>query len=842
MTEAPRPPSGLAWRRGLARAVLWFEKVIPAAAPAAVPAALFAIAALLDMPGRLPWWAHGALLALTAAAVLALAWRGFTRFAPPGSAAADRRLERDSGLAHRPLAALSDRPAADDLIGQAVWRAHVARGLAQVRTLRLGWPHPGLARLDRRAVRHALTLSLLASLVIAGPDAPGRLAAAFEPGLPRPAAPPPVEIQAWVTPPAYTGLPPLFLKHDRKTVSVPDGSHLTINLTGGQTAPVLLLDSERVDFVPLDRSSFQADRTLTRSVSLSVIRTNEPLARWDVSVVADRPPTARWADPPGPAEDHARIRLSWSAADDYGVTGLMAELRLAGRPEAPPIQIALPLPAGVLTSAHGIHHQDLIAHPWAGLGVTARLVARDGAGQTGASADAAFDLPERIFQNPVAKALIGIRKGLSLHPDDHGDALEVLDGLLLQPGQFGSDSTAFLNLSSIYYLLVRHRHEDVVPEAQARMWDLALHMEEGLTEESARALDLARQAVRDSMDRLARDPSDANRQDLERKLKELREAIDRHLRAMTEEAARNKEALPFDPEAEQLTSQDLDRLADEARRAAEEGRMDDARDKMAELERLLDRMKQARADRGQGNSEQRQKGRRQMGAVQDMVAREGGLLDHTESRAEQANRPRRILPGPGEPDPAEARPMDQRTQRALRNALGEMMQQFGDLTGEVPPALTEADRAMRDAAQSLAAENDTAAAAAEQRAIEALQKGAREMGRALARQFGAGRQSGEQGEGDGFGAEGPAFRDGRGDGRAGQGPLPGAPRRADSRQRDPLGRTNPGGSAENGEVTVPEAAEQQRAQAIQEELRRRGAESGRPQQERAYIDRLLRRF
>ena len=36
--------------------------------------------------------------------------------------------------------------------------------------------------------------------------------------------------------------------------------------------------------------------------------------------------------------------------------------------------------------------------------------------------------------------------------------------------------------------------------------------------------------------------------------------------------------------------------------------------------------------------------------------------------------------------------------------------------------------------------------------------------------------------------------------------------------------------------------ERQRAQAIQEELRRRGADRGRPQEELDYIDRLLRRF
>ena len=443
-----------------------------------------------------------------------------------------------------------------------------------------------------------------------------------------------------------------------------------------------------------------------------------------------------------------------------------------------------------------------------------------------------------------------MRKGLSVHPDDHDDALAALDGLMQNPDQFGTDFGAYLNLSAIYYLMVRSKSPDMIPEAQARMWDLALHMEEGQTEESARELEAARQAARDAMEKLTPGtrPTPIGRR-LEQKLKELQEAIDRHMQAMMEEAERNHEALPFDPEAEHLSDKDLDQLAEEARKDLREGRTDDAKEKMAELERLLDRLKQARADKGSGNSQQRQKAKQQMGAVQDMVGREGGLLDHTEARNEQANQPRQIEPpGATEQDQAAQRPMDQRVQQALRGALGEMMQQFGDLTGEVPQALTDADQAMREFGADLGSGNDQGAAAAEQKAIEALQKGAREMGRTLEKQFGRGQQEGEPGEGEGegesFGAEGSMgmmMPGGRGEGRDGS-PLGGPPRRADQRGRDPLGRTNQGTGLDNGDVQVPEEAERKRSQAIQDELRRRGADRERPQQELDYIDRLLRQF
>ena len=45
-----------------------------------------------------------------------------------------------------------------------------------------------------------------------------------------------------------------------------------------------------------------------------------------------------------------------------------------------------------------------------------------------------------------------------------------------------------------------------------------------------------------------------------------------------------------------------------------------------------------------------------------------------------------------------------------------------------------------------------------------------------------------------------------------------------------------------GDVQVPEQMEEARTRALQEELRRRGADRTRTQQELDYIDRLLRQF
>jgi len=565
-------------------------------------------------------------------------------------------------------------------------------------------------------------------------------------------------------------------------------------------------------------------------------------------VIADTPPVVEWSEAPGRATGSQQTRLPWRASDDYGVVSLQAELRLRDRPEAAPIVVAVPLPGGSPRAARGVNQQDLTANPWAGLPVTAKLVAHDAPGQVGVSKIAEFVLPERPFQNPMARALIAIRRNLSLHPDDRDSAVDALDPLLMQPNAFNGDLGAYTNLGAIYYLLERNKNPKAISEAQQRLWDLALHLEEGQTESTARALDEARQAARDALDKALRDPTQANREDLEKKLRELEEAIERHLQALVEEAKRNDADVPFDPDSQHLSNRDLDKMAEEARDAAREGRMQDAQQRMAELERMLDRLRNARAEhqrQGEHTEAARRRGRQQMSAVQDMIARQGGLLDHDQGRVGDQTRfpnaPQALQP----PDPGKQREADRKVQQALRRALGELMQQFSDLTGQIPPSLGEADTAMRDSARQLGEGNDAAAATSQQKAIEALQKGGREMGQAMAKQFGP--QNGQDGsdqEGESNGPMGLTLGRGQPDDQ-GRGWRNGRPDQANPGGRDPLGRRfgeGTSGADESNDVTVPEERERQHTQAIEEELRRRGADRSRPQFELDYIDRLLKQF
>jgi len=883
VTPGPALPAGrmLLRKRAAARLVLWFEQFWPAIWPALGILGAYSCLALLDVPGFLPPWPRVVLLGAALALAAGALWRGLRRVQVPSNAAADRRLERASGLRHRPLAALADRPAAPSDEAAALWQVHMTRLGAQVGRLRVGRPRPGLAAQDGWALRGAVLVGLGAAWIMAGPDAGARLVRGFVPTIPAGAAAPGTVVQAWITPPGYTGLPPLFLHPDGKAVSAPTGSHLTVNVTGGNGEPSLALGSDTEPFRALGGASWQAERDLVAGGILSVRRRGGTAASWALTVIPDNPPTAGFTDPPGAALAGGRptqqTRLAWRAEDDYGVAGLQAELRLRDRPGAPPVLVPITL-AGSPKRAQGVQLQDLTAHPWAGLPVLARLAARDAPGQTGASADAEFVLPERAFQNTLARAVIAVRRQLSLTPDERQQARAALDALSDVPKD-GPGSTPestdvstgiVLNLRAIGSLLVRGRGTTAVDEAQGRMWDLALALEEGAAERTARALEAARQAARDALDAGREAP--AERAELDRRMQELREAIQRHMEALAEQARRDGTELPYDSTAPKMNSRDLDRMAEQMRDATREGRMDDARQQMAELEKLLEQLQNARPEHGEEqekkNAERRQRGRQQMDAVQDIVRREGGLLDRsqarssTEPRRQQPKSPGANPPGPNATGPeqtapspstaADPRDADGRGQRALRRALGELMQRFGDLTGQVPAPLGEADVAMREAGQALGEGRDAAAGAAQTKAIEALQKGGKEMGQQMARQFGTGKEpgegEGEEGEGGepgqfGEGGQDPTNRDGQTAGpRPGESPGPGHRRTA---RRDPMGRPlqqGTSGTDESGDVRVPDQMEEARTRAIQDELRRRGAERTRPQPELDYIGRLLKPF
>ncbi|HEY8612869.1 MAG TPA: DUF4175 family protein [Roseomonas sp.] len=918
-TPRPEAPPGanpalrrLGRLRAHARLALLWESLWPRAWPVLGVLGLFLVLALSGFFLLLSPLAHLTLLAvLIAALVIALA-REARGFSLPGDDAADRRLERASGLPHRPLTTLLDRPAGGDATALALWRAHQAREAARIRMLRAGAPRPGLATRDPRALRAGLAVALVASLVMAGTEAPERLRRALWPEGPGAVPGLATKLEAWVTPPTYTGAPPVFLDPTGGSVTVPAGSRLRAALSGGAGTPELLRDGVPAGvFQPLGPGSHSAEVALDAGGRLAIRQGGRDIAQWSIAVQADAPPRIAFAEPPSQAARGLATRLPWRAEDDWGVAAAAAEIRLEARPDAAPLAVDLPLPPGQPKAPRGVAQPDLSAHPWAGLPVRIRLIARDGAGQEGRSDEAALLLPERGFNHPVARGLILLRKGLSLDPAARRPAIDGLDRLAGQPDAFENDTATALALRSARARLEADTRPEAVGEVQQTMWDTALALEEGRADRTARALAETRERLREALrerqeqereraeaqreeqrreaeeqrqqeqarrdadpnqppgsnenDRARQEQAqreeqrreaerDAARAETDRRIQELREAVRRHLEALAERLQRENGEAPQEntppPQARPQDRREAERRTDRMREQNRQDRPEEAERELAELERMLEELENGQMAQNQREErrQRQQRGQQQMGVIQDMVRRESRLLDGSHRRAEseaarqererRQNYPwNRNLPPEPSPEPAGNPAAEARTQRALRRALGELMQQHGDLTGDVPAPLGRADQAMRDSAEALTEGGDPRPH--QERAIRELSEGGRQMAQRMQRQFGRPEQ-GQQGEGQDGEGQGDAMADGSEQGGEGQDQLA-----QQGEGRDPLGRRlreGTGTSEEGGDTRVPDEAEILRTRRLQEELRRRHAERERPAAELDYIDRLLRLF
>jgi hypothetical protein len=345
-------------------AILW-ERLWPALWPAMALTGLFLILALGDLFRLLPGWLHAILLAAFAGGIVFALGRAAWRIRPPGIAAARHRVERASGLVHRPLTALADRlvGGGGDPAAAALWQAHLARMAAATRRLRIGRPVSALAASDPVALRAALTLVLLIAAVGAGEQWDARLWRAVTPSFSSgpPTAPPSLDI--WLTPPDYTGLPPQFLQRDYAggPIAVPIGSAVLAQVHGGHNPPLLKLDQAATDFSRIDAQNFKVSSTITEGHRLTVEQDGAAIAAWPIAVVPDMPPTIGFASPPQPTQ-RAALRLEYQASDDYGIESVKAVITRPGGPPDEKIELDLPLPGLHAKEAKAASFHDLTPH------------------------------------------------------------------------------------------------------------------------------------------------------------------------------------------------------------------------------------------------------------------------------------------------------------------------------------------------------------------------------------------------------------------------------------------------------------------------------------------------
>jgi uncharacterized protein (TIGR02302 family) len=809
------PDAPFATRLRLARAALLWERMWPACWPALAVLGGFLVLALFDLLPLLPGLLHAVVLLGFGVAFFAALAAAARSIIVPDRLAARRRIELASGLAHRPLQALADRPSGSpDPQAERLWQAHLRRMQAATRRLRIGLPAAGLAGRDPWGVRAVLAILLLIGALDAGVDWRDRLGRAVNPLLPGGSPVAAASLDIWVTPPEYTGLPPQFLRpNTAEAVRIPTGSALLAQVHGGDAVPRLAIDADARDFEAVDKQNFRVAANLTAGKQLKVTQAGAVLGSWPIEIIPDDPPKVVFAKPPE-ATPRAALRIDYRASDDYGVEGVKAVIRRQGGKPDETIEIETPLPGLHLKEAQATSYHDLSPHPWAGLPVEIRLVAVDALGQTGESEPVRMKLPERVFNNPVARAIIDQRKELVIDPSSRLAVADTLSDLRERPQLYRDDTVAFLGLRVAEERLRLNDDAKAISEVEQLLWDTALRIEDGSMSLAERDLRRLQQELQDALAKNAPD------EEIDRLMRELQQALDRYLQALAENLARNPDQAqqPIDP-SRVISSRDLQRMLDQARELARAGERDKARELLSQLQNMLENLRMARP--GQMQQRGTNEAQQMMRGMRDLLQRQQQLLDRSfraQQQGQQGKMGQRGQQGGDQQDMTADMGDAAGQQENLRRTLGDMMRRLGDGLGDIPEPLGRAERAMRDATEALQRRQPGDAIGPQTEALDQLQQAARELAQQMERRLGRGNPDDND-----VGATDSEPRD-----------------RVD---RDPLGRPmSNNGTYDQGDVKIPDQNTLQKAREILDELRRRAGERFRPEIELDYIDRLLKRF
>lgn len=892
--NAPRQPDRVlhgALRR--ARWVVFWERLWPALASLAVAAGAFLAASWFGL------WLHlppvGRAVGLCAFAVLALtAALPLLRLRFPSRLDGLRRLDRNSDLPHRPATAISDDLATprSDPWSAALWRAHIERALAAALHLRAGAPAPRLDRVDPVAVRALVLLLAVTGFMVAGGDRTRRVAAAFDwHGVVTAAN---FRLDAWVSPPGYTGKPPVILPGLRPgehaqtaatALAVPSGSVLVVRASGDVQFNIDTRGG--VAEVPADQRPDAPGGTqerrfaITSSGTAEVKRLGEDDLTYGFNAIPDKPPVIVLNKDPE-SQPGGSLKLSYRLEDDYGVVDARAHLALAAPAKAAPDRIApdrtgteesrhplfeapefqLSLPQARVRNATGETTKDLTEHPFAGAEVVMTLTARDEADNTATTAPYTFRLPERPFAKELARAVIEQRRLLALDADNRDRVLIALDALAMAPEKFMPELGHYLGLRSLFFQLSEARDDDGLRDVVKSMWTYAVMLEDGNMADAADRLKNAEQALRNALER------GAPPEEIKRLMEELRAAMDQFMQSLAEEMRKNPDMARPDPKARQLGAQDLKSMLDRLENMARNGDRDAARQMLDDLAQMMQNLQMARPQDGDSGDDMQS----MMDDLGDIIRKQQQLRDNTHRQGQDQQRQ------------DQQQRQGQRGQRPRGGQQGQQGQQGGDQQDQNgdPNAFNELrdkQQALRDQLKKLQEEMKKRGLG--QKGPDKGQQDGKNGNGQQGGKDGQGQQGGEPGGGDGNAlgdAEGAmgdaedALADGNPDsatdsqGRAiealrrgaqslaqemqqqgqqqGQGGAfgpPGMGRSRADRNSDPLGRPR-GREYDGTSVRVPGEIDVQRARRIIEELRRRFGESSRPQLELDYIERLLKDY
>jgi uncharacterized protein (TIGR02302 family) len=814
-------------------AITW-ERLWSALYPAVMVLGLFALAVLSGLLPALPDWARFGGLALFG---ITLVWTlvPVVRLVLPSRPEAIRRIETSSGLAHRPVAGSEDRLAdgEQDQLSSTIWQEHRARQLRKLGQLKIGMVQSNWSGRDRYALRIPLILALFAAVVLGRTEPAALLADSVRIAKPAPQAT--ASLDAWIAPPGYTGRPPLMLTspamRDKiaqgEEIVVPENSQLKIRVSGVKTPRLAFYQPtsageeavelpEQAPAAKPTGEAFQIEAKLARPVTARVFDGDKEIAQWTISLIPDNPPQVSFDNNPT-TEANGALSVRWKASDDYGVAGIESRFELSDMQDGEmgvagngvflfdPPEFPIALKRASPKESTGTSVSDLTAHPWAGLSVDMRLIAKDQTGKTAESEVKSFKLPERDFQVPLAKALIEQRKALVMNPDDRKPVVDMLEALLVWPEGLVEKSGPLMAIGTVTSRVRNAQNEDDVRAAIDFLWQIAVSIEDGDVTNLRAELDRIKRELEKAL------AEGAPPEKVAELMQKLREAMNEYLKSMAQEAQRRMEQGGQQRQAQQgqmIKPEDLAKMLDTIEKLAQSGAKEAAQELLSQLDEILRNLQPGMP--GQMNAQGETPLSQMLNELSEMMRRQQQLMDDTTRLPEEGEM------GEGQQqEGAQGKSGELAGQQdALGRMLEELMGRMGQNGLQSPPSFGEAGRSMEGAADALRGSERGRALGEQGEALSRLREGAQSMARELMQQQ------------QGMGTQGTQGRHGeaRGD------------------DRDPLGRPMPRRGEDFGPERdmLPSELAVRRAREILEMLRERANMPDLRRFERDYFDRLLR--
>lgn len=836
--KRPRPgtvSAGLLFRGYV---VVFVERFLSAFWPLLALLAGSAALGASGWPSILPPWPHIGLLILLACAFIWTLRTGFRDYHRPRRTDVLRHLERANKLEHRPLETLQDKIAFGDgdAAAQSLWALHRRQAIDASQDMGAGMADARLSRRDPLALRLAALLALLAVTGLTGDRVGPNILQSLQPHFAPRTDLALVTIDAWITPPEYTSVAPVFLSRtsdvdDATTLAqVPVGSKLVIQVGGAEEPPLLQQGDVAEPFEVNGSRSHRFERDLTAAADLAVTIDDETVAEWQVIITPDQPPTAALSDRPFSLTERRSLELDYKATDDYGVVSLSVEIRrTAEKIEGDEtISVTITSPDTGEREVIGATFVNLLEHIWAGDQVFAELKVEDAIGQTTFSDPLPFVLPARDFQHPIARALIDQRRFLALDRRDVApDVAYDLQAIGQATDVYGGDVVVYMGLSMAHRRLSNRRDnqpdDETIDEIVDLLWDLALRLEDGDLSVAERRLREAERALAEAIERGASD------EEISQLMDDLQQALNEYMRAMAQEAMRQMQEgdfseNPLDEDAQTLAQSDIDQIMERIRELLQQGQKEAAQRLLQQLQQMMENLQAGVTSRP---SPEAMEAMEMLEGMQQLMQGQQELLDRTfrdsqnsqfmEGQGQEQQQNGQNLQQGQSQQGSGPRGADAALQEALRQQLGDIRRRFEQMMGNSPQSFGQADREMRRSSDALKQDSPGDAVGPQGRALDQMREAARSAQESFMERYGNQMGQGQQAQGQGSQTPPDPFN-----------------------RRD--GRTGIGAENDSSDVNIPSGGELKRAREIRDELRRRSSDRDRPEPELQYLERLLNPF